>query len=101
MERGPLIGILREMCGTDKELDLIVMGEDDPVEIRNVVEVEELRSSHGIKITTKQNYIWIDASHVSIAYQARADLDDGYMDVPEIRRRQGTANPLKTQKKKT
>jgi hypothetical protein len=99
MERGPLIGILREMCGTDKELDLIVMGEDDPVEIRNVVEVEELRSSHGIKITTKQNYIWIDASHVSIAYQARVDLDDDFMDIPKLRR-QGASNPLKSEKKK-
>lgn len=101
MERGPLIGILKDMCDTDKELDLIVMGDDDPVEIRNVVEVEELRSSHGIKITTKQNYIWIDASHVSIAYQARTDLDDDYMDVPEIRRRHAAANASKSQKKKS
>jgi len=75
MERGPLMRILEEMRGTEKELDLIVMGEDDPVEIRNVVEVEELRSSHGIKVTTMQNYIWIDASHVSIAYQVRDDIE--------------------------
>ena len=74
MERGPLSGILTDMIDTDKELDLIFMGEDDPMEIRNVVGVEELRSSQGLKITTKQNYIWIDASHVSAAYQARADL---------------------------
>ncbi len=98
MERGPLIGILRDMCDTDKELDLIVMGEDDPVEIRNVVEVEELRSSHGIKITTKQNYIWIDASHVSIAYQARADLDDGYMEIRKLRREGETPKALKSGK---
>jgi hypothetical protein len=98
MERGPLIAILKEMCDTDKELDLIVMGEDDPVEIRNVVDVEELRSSHGIKITTKQNYIWLDASHVSIAYQARADLDDDYVDVRKLRREGAPPKPLKSGK---
>ena len=81
MERGPLITVLTDMKGTDRELDLIVLGEDDPVEIRNVVEVEELRSSQGIKITTKQNYIWLDASHVSLAYQARSDIRG---DVPGI-----------------
>lgn len=74
MERGPLIAILRDMTGTDKELDLILLGDDDPVQIRNVEKVEELHSSHGIKITTEQNYIWVDASHVSAAYQARADF---------------------------
>ena len=47
---------------------------DDPFEIRNVKEVEELKSSQGIRITTAQNYIWLDASHVSAAYQARSDL---------------------------
>jgi hypothetical protein len=74
MERGPLIDILDDMKGTDKELDLTLMGEDDPMEIRNVVDVEPLRSSHGMKITTQQNYIWLDASHVSAAWQARVDL---------------------------
>ena len=74
MERGPLISILREMKGTKKELDLLMLGESGPVEVRNVVEVDELHSSHGIKITTKQNYIWLDASHVSAAYQARDDM---------------------------
>jgi hypothetical protein len=67
--------ILDEMKGTDKELDLLLLGEAHPVQLRNVVDIEELHSSHGIKITTKQNYIWIDASHVSAAYQARADID--------------------------
>ena len=76
MERGPLISILRDMRNTDKELDLILLGKDDSVQIRNVVDVVELHSSHGIKVTTAQNYIWIDASHVSMAYQARADLDE-------------------------
>ena len=74
MERGPLLRLLDHMKGTDKELDLIVLGESEPVEIRNVVDVESLQSTHGIKITTKQNYIWLDVSHVSVAYQARADL---------------------------
>ncbi len=75
MERGPLLKILRELQGTDKELDLLMLGEGDPVEIRNVVALEELHSTNGIKITTKQNYIWLDASHVSAAYQARSDFE--------------------------
>jgi hypothetical protein len=74
MERGPLMDVLVDMKGTDKELDVILWGEDDPFEIRNVVDVEELHSSHGVKITTAQNYIWLDASHVSAIYQARTDL---------------------------
>lgn len=76
MERGPLMDILLDMKGTDKELDLIILGEDDPVQIRNVVNAEALTSSHGIKITTRQNYIWLDANHVSAAYQARTDFPD-------------------------
>ena len=76
MERGPLIEILRDMKNSDKELDIILAGgsEERSFEIRNVVDVEELKSSQGIRITTEQNYIWLDASHVSAAYQARADL---------------------------
>lgn len=74
MERGPLFRILHEMKGTDKELDLLMLGESQPVELRNIVDVEEVLSAHGLKITTKQNYIWLDASHVSACYQARTDL---------------------------
>ena len=76
MERGPLIEILKDMKNSDKELDIILSGgsEERSFEIRNVVEVEELKSSQGIRVTTEQNYIWLDASHVSAAYQARADL---------------------------
>ena len=74
MERGPLIRILHEMKGTDKELDLVVLGKSDPLELRNVVDAEELHSANGIRVTTKQNYIWIDASHVSAAWQARSDI---------------------------
>ena len=74
MERGPLIKILQDMKGTDKELDLLMLGEAQPVGLRNVVDVEELHSAHSLKITTRQNYIWLDASHVSACYQARADL---------------------------
>jgi len=73
MERGPLIRILNDMKGTELELDLIVAGETKPLEIRNVTEVIELHSSQGIKITTHQNQIWLDASHVAAAYQARSD----------------------------
>lgn len=75
MERGPLLKILQDMKGTDKELDLLLLGEAQPVELRNVVDVEELTSSHGLKIVAKQNYIWLDASHVSACYQARTDLE--------------------------
>lgn len=74
MERGPLMSILVEMRGTDKELDIVLMGEDEPIEIRNVVDVDPLHSANGIRITTKQNYIWVDASHVSAAWQARSDV---------------------------
>ena len=76
MERGPLIEILKDMKNSDKELDIILSGssEERSFEIRNVVEVEELKSAQDIRITTEQNYIWLDASHVSAAYQARTDL---------------------------
>jgi hypothetical protein len=74
MERGPLFKILQDMKGTTKELDLLMLGESQPVELRNLVDVEELTSSHGLKITTKQNYIWLDASHVSACYQVRTDI---------------------------
>jgi len=73
MERGPLIRILQEMEGTDLELDLIVAGHSTPLEIRNVEMATELHSSHGISIMTRQNEIWVDASHIAAAYQARAD----------------------------
>lgn len=73
MERGRLIQILRDMRGTELELDLMIAGESKPLEIRNVDDVDELHSSHGIMITTRQNKIWLDASHVAAAYQARSD----------------------------
>jgi hypothetical protein len=73
MERGPLIRILQEMEGTDLELDLIIAGHSAPLEIRNVEMATELHSSHGVSIMTLQNEIWVDASHVAAAYQARAD----------------------------
>lgn len=73
MERGPLLKILSEMKGTIKELDLILVGDSKPVEIRNVVDVEDLRGGGVIKVTTRQNHIWIEASHVAVAYQVRTD----------------------------
>ena len=52
-----------------------MLGESQPIKIDDVVDVEELHSSHGLKITTKQNYISLDASHVSACYRAHlADL---------------------------
>jgi len=74
MERGPLIELLQNMVGTDKELTAVIWGEEHPMEIRNVEAVDELKSAQGIRITTKQNYIWLDSSHVSAAWQARSDL---------------------------
>ena len=74
MERAPLLEILQTMKGTSKELDLLMLGESQPVEINNVVEVKTLENSQGIMITTKQNYIWLDPTHVSACYQARADI---------------------------
>ena len=73
MERGPILTILEEMKGTGKELDMILWGEDNPIEIRNVMEVDTLRSANGIRVTTRQNFIWFDASHVSAMWQARDD----------------------------
>ena len=57
MERGPLLGILHSMKGTDKELHLYLQSEEAPVAIQNVTDVEELHSSA--------------ARHVSLVYQAR------------------------------
>ncbi|MBL9147902.1 MAG: hypothetical protein JNM94_04340 [Phycisphaerae bacterium] len=73
MERGPLLKILTEMKGTLKELDLIIVGTSEPIEIRNVVDVDDMRGGGVIKVTTRQNHIWIEASHVAIAYQVRTD----------------------------
>ncbi len=76
MDRGPVIRVLRDMIDTDQELDIILRGDERALEIRNVVAVDELHSPHGLHIQTQQNNIWIDASHVSAMWQARADLDD-------------------------
>ena len=75
MERGPILNVLKEMIGTSIELDMALTGDHEPIELRDVVAVERLHSSHGIRITTKSNTIWIDASHVSAMWQARMDLD--------------------------
>ena len=74
MERGPLMDILKEMIGTDKELSVILWGEDSPIEIRDVESVEQLTSTQGILIKTKSNNIWVDSSHVSAAWQVRDDI---------------------------
>ena len=73
MERGPLIRILQDMEGTDLELDLIIAGQVNPLEVRNVEKALELHRSQGISIRTRQNQIWVDASLVAAAYQARSD----------------------------
>ena len=74
MERGPLMEILNSMIGSDKELSIILWCEDSPLEIRNVEAIEQLTSTQGIHIKTKQNNIWVDSSHVSAVWQAREDL---------------------------
>jgi hypothetical protein len=61
------------MEGTDLELDLIIAGQVNPLEVRNVEKALELHSSQGISIRTRQNQIWVDASLVAAAYQARSD----------------------------
>ena len=73
MDRGPLLKILNEMKNTNAELDLIMVGTSQPVEIRNVRDVEELRGNKVIRVTTRQNQIWIDPEHVALAYQVRTD----------------------------
>lgn len=73
MDRGPLLKILNEMKGTNAELDLIMVGTSQPVEIRNVRDVEDLRGNKVIRVTTRQNHIWIDPEHVALAYQVRTD----------------------------
>jgi hypothetical protein len=74
MERGPLLEILTDMIDTDKELSIVLWGEDSPIEIRQVIHAEKLTSSHGILIKTQSNLIWIDSSHVSAAWQVRSDI---------------------------
>ncbi len=71
MERGPLLGILHAMKGTERVLNVYLQAEQAPVDIRHVEDVEELHSSNGIKITTRDNTIWLDAKHVSLVYQPR------------------------------
>lgn len=74
MERGPLLEILTNMIDTDKELSIVLWGEDTPIEIRQVLHAEKLTSSQGILIKTLSNLIWIDSSHVSAAWQVRDDI---------------------------
>ncbi len=73
IEHAALLDILRGMKGTDRELDLVMMGDAHAIEVRDVLEVDPLTGSF-IKITTKRNTLWINASHVSAAWQARTDL---------------------------
>ncbi len=75
MERGPILSVLTGMVGTSAELDIVLKGDHEPIELRNVEGVESLHSAHGLRITTKSNTIWLDASHVSAMWQARVDLD--------------------------
>ena len=74
MEREPLLEILSEMIGTNKELSIMFYGKDNELEVVDVHEVEKLTSSQGIHIKTKANNIWIDSSHVSAAWQVRDDI---------------------------
>ncbi len=74
MERGPLLEILTDMIGTDKELSVTFWGQDSALEIRNVQHAEKLTSSQGILVETATNQIWIDSAHVSAAWQARDDI---------------------------
>jgi hypothetical protein len=77
MERGPILSVLTSMVGTSEELDIVIAGDHEPIEVRHVVSVEQLHSANGLRIVTKSNTIWLDASHVSAMWQARVDLDGG------------------------
>tara|TARA_B100000959_G_scaffold161004_1_gene168577 strand:- start:1742 stop:1966 length:225 start_codon:yes stop_codon:yes gene_type:complete len=74
MERGPLLEILHDMVGTNKELSIMFYGKDNELEVMDVEFVEKLTSSQGIRLKTKANNIWIDSSHVSAAWQVRDDI---------------------------
>ena len=73
MERGPIMRVLAEMKGSSKSLLLALQGRQEPVEVQNVKEVVELHSANGIRITTAENDIWVDASHVSAMWHRRND----------------------------
>ena len=72
MEHTTLLDILRMMTGTEKELDLVVMGYPYQVEVRNVLEVQPLPDSL-IRVATRHNTLWLNPAHVSVAWQSRAD----------------------------
>lgn len=71
MERGPIMRVLADIKGTPKSLLLALQGREAPVEIEDVKEAVELHSTNGIRITTKTNDIWLDASHVSAIWHTR------------------------------
>ena len=72
MERGPIMRVLADLRGSDQSLLLALQGRESPVELRNVKEAVELHSANGIRITTAENDIWIDASHVSAIWHQRS-----------------------------
>ena len=74
MLREDLYAILAHLKGTTRELDLILVGDSKPVELRNVVSIAEMGPGNLIEVKTRQNNIWIDPTHVAIAYSARADM---------------------------
>jgi len=74
MERGPLLEIITDMVGTNKELSIMFYGKDNELEVMDVLSVERLTSSQGIHLKTKANNIWIDSSHVSAVWQVREDI---------------------------
>jgi hypothetical protein len=74
MERGPLLEILTNMAGTNRELSILFYGKDTQLEVMDVVSADRLTSSQGIHLKTKSNNIWLDSSHVSAVWQARDDI---------------------------
>ena len=73
MERRPIMRVLSELKGSEQSLLLALQGRETPVELRHVEEAVELHSANGIRITTAENDIWIDASHVSAIWHQRGD----------------------------
>ncbi len=74
MLREDLYGILTHLRRANREVDLILVGDSRPIELRNVVNIEETGPGNLIEVKTRQNNIWIDPSHVAAAYSARADI---------------------------
>lgn len=74
MLRQDLYSILTELKRSNREVDLVLVGDSRPLELRNVLAIEESGPGNLIEVKTKQNNVWIDPAHVALAYSARSDI---------------------------